>query len=156
MTSTPTTAPRPLAERRDVARHRLATHYRLWLATGSDGHGAHLIPVSFVRDGACLVMATFDRSRTMANLRANPRARAAIGDTDDVVVVDGVVSIVEVPDVDTTVADRYAQVSHDPRRIPGFRYLYLRPERIQVWNGFHEFGGRTVMLDAAWLDEPID
>ncbi|WP_116948828.1 pyridoxamine 5'-phosphate oxidase family protein [Jiangella endophytica] len=156
MTAPPTLAPRALAERREVARHRLSTHQRLWLATGSDGHGAHLIPVSFVLAGEYVAMATFERSRTMANLRARPRARLAIGDTDDVVAIDGDVSIVEVADVDATVADRYAQVSHDPRRIPGFLYLYLRPDRIQVWNGFHEYGGRTVMLDGSWLDEPVD
>ncbi|SDT05143.1 pyridoxamine 5'-phosphate oxidase family protein [Jiangella sp. DSM 45060] len=156
MTAPPTLAPRPLAERRDVARHRLSTHFRLWLATGRDGHGAHLIPVSFVLDGEQVVMATFERSRTMANLRAHPRARLALGDTDDVVTIDGDVSIVEVADVESSVADRYALVSHDPRQIPGFRYLYLRPDRVQVWNGFHEFGGRTVMLGGAWLDEPVD
>ncbi|SEE85678.1 pyridoxamine 5'-phosphate oxidase family protein [Jiangella alba] len=156
MTAPPTLAPRPLAERRDAARHRLATGHRLWLATGRDGHGAHLIPVSFVLDGEHLTMATFDRSRTMANLRAHPRARAVIGDPDDVVAIDGDVSIVEVADIDATVADRYAQVSHDPRQVPGFRYLYLRPDRVQVWNGFHEFGGRTVMLGGSWLDAPAD
>lgn len=156
MSAPPTIAPRPLAERRDAARHRLSTHHRLWLATGSDGRGAHLIPVSFVWTGEHLTMATFERSRTMANLRAHPRARLAIGETDDVVAIDGDVSIVEVADVDGTIADRYAQVSHDPRRIPGFLYLYLRPDRIMVWNGFHEYGGRTVMLGGCWLDEPVD
>ena len=44
MTPQPTLAARPLAERREAARQRLCTHHRLWLATGSDGHGAHLIP----------------------------------------------------------------------------------------------------------------
>ncbi|PZF84577.1 pyridoxamine 5'-phosphate oxidase family protein [Jiangella anatolica] len=156
MTPQPTLAPRPLAERRDVAAQRLATYHRLWLATGRDGHGAHLIPVSFVWTGEHLVMATFERSRTMANLRAHPRSRAAIGDTDDVVTVDGDVAIVDVAEVDPATAGRYAQVSHDPRRMPGFLYLYLRPDRVQVWNGFHEFGGRTVMLDGSWLDEPVD
>jgi hypothetical protein len=156
MTPQSTLAPRPLAERREAARQRLCTHHQLWLATGSDGHGAHLIPVSFVWANEHLTMATLAHSRTMANLRANPRARAAIGQTDDVVIIDGDVSIVDVADIDPATADRYAKVSHDPRLMPGFLYLYLLPARIQVWNGFHEYGGRTVMLDGCWLDEPVD
>jgi general stress protein 26 len=156
MTTQPAIAPRPLAERREAARQKLLTHHRLWLATGSDGHGAHLIPVSFIWVNEHLTMATLARSRTMANLRGNPRARVAIGHPDDVVIVEGDVSIVDVADIDATVADRYAKVSHDPRSMPGFLYLYLRPDRIQVWNGFHEYGGRTVMVDGDWLDEPVD
>ena len=40
--------------------------------------------------------------------------------------------------------------------MPGFLYLRVLPARIQVWNGFHEYGGRTVMLDGCWLDAPVD
>lgn len=56
----------------------------------------------------------------------------------------------------TPVADRYAAVSHDPRHMPGYVYIRLRPERIQVWNGYHEFSGRTVMLNGQWLTTPVD
>lgn len=42
LTSIPVT--RSLAERRACARDRLKTGFQMWLATGSDGHGAHLIP----------------------------------------------------------------------------------------------------------------
>lgn len=156
MTPQTTPTPRPLTERREAARQKMFTHHRLWLATGSDGHGAHLIPVSFIWTNEHLTMATLARSRTMVNLRANPRARAAIGHPDDVVIIDGDVSIVDVADIDSTAADRYAEVSHDPRQMPGFLYLYLLPNRVQVWNGFHEYAGRTVMLDGYWLNKPID
>ncbi|MFI0446635.1 hypothetical protein [Actinomadura sp. 6N118] len=35
--------------------------FQIWLATGSDGHGAHLIPVAYAWDGSALYTATFAR-----------------------------------------------------------------------------------------------
>jgi hypothetical protein len=42
LTSVP--VPRSLAERQTDARKQLESGCQMWLATGSDGHGAHLIP----------------------------------------------------------------------------------------------------------------
>lgn len=98
---------------------------------------------------------TFASSRTVANITANPQARVAIGDTADVVMIDTRASLLNVSAIGTDIADRYAQVSTDPRSYPEgtFGYLRLRPRRVQVWNGFHEFVGRTVMRDGRWLDD---
>lgn len=130
----------------------------MWLATGSDGHGAHLIPVAYVWDGSALYTATFTGSRTVMNAKARPQARVALGDTADVVMVDTGASTIEVADIGDDIAERYAKVSTDPRTHPGgmFVYLRLRPRRIQVWNGIHEFVGRTVMLDGRWLERSVD
>ncbi|MFG2020640.1 pyridoxamine 5'-phosphate oxidase family protein [Actinomadura geliboluensis] len=151
-------APRSLAERQAHARNRLETGFQMWLATGSDGHGAHLIPVAYVWAGSALYTATFAKSRTVANIRAHPHARVAVGDTADTVVIDTSASLMDVPDIDADIAERYAEVSTDPRTSPEgtFVYLRLRPRRIQVWNGFHEFVGRTVMRNGRWLDNPVD
>lgn len=150
--------PRSLAERRRAARDRLESGHQLWLATGSDGRGAHLIPVAYVWDGSALTTATFASSRTVSNLRAHPRARVALGDTADVVMIDTDTSLINVPDLGTDLAERYAKVSTDPRSHPEGRFVYLRlrPRRIQVWNGLHEFVGRMVMSGGRWLDQPID
>ncbi|TDD37298.1 hypothetical protein E1287_09080 [Actinomadura sp. KC06] len=150
--------PRRLAERRAYARNRLETGFQMWLATGSDGHGAHLIPVACTWDGSALYTATFAKSRTVANVKGHPQARVALGDTADVVMIDTSASLVNVPDVDADIAERYAKVSTDPRAYPEGRFVYLRlrPTRILVWNGLHEFVGRTVMRDGRWLDEPVD
>lgn len=155
-----TTPPRPparrsLDERRRAAVDLLENNTQLWLATGSDGHGAHLIPVAYVWDGQHLTMSTFERSRTTANVRANPTARTAIGHPQDLAMVDGEVSAVAPGDMDLGTADAYARVSFDPRGMPGLVYLRLVPSKIQVWTGFHEFHGRTVMADGRWLDEPV-
>jgi general stress protein 26 len=148
--------PRSLDERRNAAIELLESNHQLWLATGSDGHGAHLIPVAYAWDGAHLIMATFESSRTTANLRSRSRARAAIGEPTNLVMIDGDVTLIDPADMDPAAADRYACVSFDPRALPGLVYLSLVPTQMQVWNGFHEFHGRTVMRDGQWLDEPAD
>jgi general stress protein 26 len=150
--------PRSLAERQVYARKRLEAGFQMWLATGSDGHGAHLIPVAYAWDGSALYSATFARSRSVANIKGHPRVRVALGDTADVVMVDARASLVEVPDIEADIAERYAKVSTDPRTYPEGTFVYLRllPRRIQVWNGLHEFVGRTVMRAGRWLDNPVD
>ncbi|NBE97217.1 hypothetical protein FE391_26070 [Nonomuraea sp. KC401] len=150
--------PRGLAERRAHARDRLETGFQMWLATGSDGHGAHLIPVAYTWDGSALYTATFAKSRTVANIKGHPQARVALGDTANVIMIDTSASLVDVPDIGTDIAEHYAKVSTDPRTYPEGTFVYLRlhPRRIQVWNGLHEFVGRTVMRDGQWLDNPVD
>ncbi|WP_242910083.1 hypothetical protein [Actinomadura terrae] len=97
-------------------------------------------------------------SRTVADIKAHPQARVALGDTADVIMIDTGASLVDVPDIDADIAEGYARVSTDPRTsLQGtFVYLRLQPRRIQVWNGLHEFVGRTVMRDGRWLDNPVD
>ncbi len=147
--------PRPFDVRAKDASERLTTATQMWLATGGTG-SPHLIPVAVVYDDGQLVTATFERSKTVANVSTVPRARVALGTTADVVMVDASVGLVPVARMDASTADRFAAISHDPRVMPGFTYLRLTPRRIQVWNGFHEFGGRTVMQAGRWLSEPID
>jgi hypothetical protein len=156
LTSIP--VPRGLAERQTHARRRLESGFQMWLATAGDDRGAHLIPVAYVWDGSDLYTATFATSRTAANTRSRSHARVAVGDTSDVVMVDAGASLIEVPHIGADIAERYASVSTDPRTYPAdmFVFVRLRPRRIQVWNGVHEFVGRTVMRDGQWLDRSID
>lgn len=128
----------------------------MWLSTGGRT-GPHLIPVAFVDDNDAIVTATGESSKTVRNLEETGRARVAVGTTSDVVMVDTILDgLVPVPEVATEVADRFAAVSHDPRQMPGYVYIRLVPRRIQVWNGYHEFPGRTVMAKGEWLSDPID
>lgn len=136
---------------------RLRSNSNMWLATACDGRGPHLIPVSYWWDGFRLTTATFEGSRTLKNVRAQPKVRASIGSTGDVLMIDATATIVAVADIDTEAAERYAQASgNDPQSVPGFAYIQLAPDRIQVWKGVAEFAGRTVMRAGTWLDHPID
>ncbi|WP_328349235.1 pyridoxamine 5'-phosphate oxidase family protein [Streptomyces sp. NBC_00445] len=148
--------PRTHDERLAAARLRLQQEFQMWLST-CGRRRPHLIPVAFVGDNDAIVTATGASSKTVRNLRETGWARMAVGTTSDVVMVDTVLDgLVPVPEVDTDVADRYAAVSHDPRKMPGYLYIRLLPRRIQVWNGFHEFPGRTVMRKGEWLSDPVD
>ena len=147
---------RTLAERRAAALERLRSDSNLWLATASDGRGPHLIPVSYWWDGARLLTATFEGSRTLRNMRAQPKVRASIGSTGDVLMIDAVAAVVAADEIGEAAAEGYAQASGVPRSAPGFTYVRLVPERMQVWKGPAEFSGRTVMRAGVWLDDPVD
>jgi len=77
----------------------------LWLATASDGRGPHLILASCWWDGALLTTATFQDRRTLTNVRAQPRVRASVGSTADVLMIDATVAIVALADIDTAAAE---------------------------------------------------
>jgi general stress protein 26 len=147
---------RTLAERREAALEHLRSNSNLWLATASDGRGPHLIPVSYWWDGTHLLTATFEGSRTLRNVRAQPKVRASIGSTGDVLMIDATAAIMAAADIGATAADGYAKASGVPPSAPGFTYVELVPERMQVWKGPGEFSGRTVMRAGVWLDEPVD
>jgi general stress protein 26 len=135
----------------------LRSNSNLWLATASDGRGPHLIPVSYWWDGTRLTTATSENSRTLQNVRAQPKVRVSIGSTGDVLIVDATATIVAVTDIEHTAAEAYARASgNDARSVPGFTYVQLAPERMQVWRGPGEFAGRTVMRHGVWLDRPVD
>jgi general stress protein 26 len=148
---------RSLAERQRAAMKQLREHSHFWLATASDGHGPHLIPVSFWWDGSRLTTATFENSRTVKNIQAQPKVRVSVGTTADVLLIDAVASLVPVTGIDPAEADGYARASrNDPRSIPGFVYIRLTPRQMQMWRNPAEFTGRTVMRGGVWLDAPVD
>jgi general stress protein 26 len=147
---------RTLSERREAALEHLRSNTNLWLATASDGQGAHLIPVSYWWDGTRLTTATSENSRTVRNVRAQPKVRAAVGVTGDVLMIDATAEIVSWGDIDETAADGYARASGVPRSMPGFVYVELVPQRMQVWRGSAELSGRTVMRAGEWLDHSVD
>lgn len=94
--------------------------------------------------------AALERLRSGGNLWV----RAAVGSPTDVLVIDALAIAVAAYDVDEAAKDGYAEASRIPRGTPGFVYVQLRPERMQVWKGPAEFAGRTVMRDGEWLDGP--
>jgi len=147
---------RTLSQRREAALEHLRSNSNLWLATASDGRGPHLIPVSYWWDGARLTTATSEASRTAKNVRAQPKVRAAVGSTGDLLMIDATAAIAAVADLDPAAVDGYANASGVPRSMPGFVYLQLLPERMQVWKGRAEFSGRTVMRGGVWLSDPVD
>jgi nitroimidazol reductase NimA-like FMN-containing flavoprotein (pyridoxamine 5'-phosphate oxidase superfamily) len=152
MPPTPLPPARSTAERRrDVLAH-LTEDIDLWLATASADGEAHLVPLSFVWHGDRIVMSTSRASRTVANLRDRPRARAALGGLRDVVLVTGEVRIAEAADVAAGATAAFAaHVEWDPAPDPDYLWLELAPRQILAWREENELAGRTVMRGGAWV-----
>ncbi|MCC6628169.1 MAG: pyridoxamine 5'-phosphate oxidase family protein [Chloroflexi bacterium] len=127
-----------------------------WVASASAAGDAHLVPLSFVWDGARLVLATALDTPTTRNLQRAGWARLALGSTRDVVLVDGAVEIIERTSIDPRLADAFAgAAAWEPRHEPNDHvYLLLTPRRVLAWREANEIPGRTIMRDGRWLDGP--
>jgi general stress protein 26 len=143
---------RSKTERRAHVLRMLESENKLWIATASADGSAHLVPFSFVWDGERVSMATRKDSPTAQNAARTGKARLALGNFGDVVLIDGPVVVVTPQDLDDALAERLSRVSAiDGRRAPGFAYLQLTPWRIQAWWSGSELGNPTIMRDGRWL-----
>lgn len=131
-----------------------AVEANVWVASASPTGAVHLVPVTHTWNGSQVVLATGPSSRTVSNVMANRRARLALGETRDVVMIDAVlVEAVPASEAPAPLAEGYAvQAGWDPRTDAGnYVYLVLGPERIQAWREGEDLAGRTVMRNGEWL-----
>lgn len=126
----------------------------VWVATASPDGAPYLVPLSLAWLDGRVVIAVDGTSRTARNLEAGRTARLALGPTRDVVVIDARLERSVPVDEAGGLADRYAaQADWDPRTAgEPYRYLVLRPERVQAWREADEIAGRTLMRAGTWLD----
>ncbi|MFF3846784.1 pyridoxamine 5'-phosphate oxidase family protein [Streptomyces sp. NPDC002328] len=149
-----TTAARSLRQRRIDTLHRLEHDVDAWVATAAgDGGAPYLVPLSFVWDGATLLVATPAASRTGRNLRTTGVAHLGIGATRDVVLVDGTVTAVEPADLPEEDAEIFAaKTGFDPRELTtAYLYFHVLPRRIRAWREVDELEGQELMRDGEWL-----
>ncbi|GAA3066701.1 hypothetical protein GCM10017562_36290 [Streptomyces roseofulvus] len=146
MTTAP--APRPREQRLADTLTRLETDVDLWLASRG-----HLIPLSFLWDGAAVLVSTPRASRTGRNLLADGRVRLALGPTRDVVMIDGTAEPVDLADLPAGTGDAFAaKTGFDPRGLTTpYQYFLIRPRRVHAWREADELDGRTLMRDGVWL-----
>ncbi|WP_243058386.1 pyridoxamine 5'-phosphate oxidase family protein [Nocardioides sp. SR21] len=147
------TGPRDAATRKaDTLRMWATPEIDVWVATASPEGEAHLVPLSLAWVEERFVVALQASARTARDLRANGRARLAVGPTRDVTMIDAVLER-EVPvSEDAGLGVAYAaQADWDPRGSDGYVFLVLRPERVQAWREADEIAGRTVMRRRSWL-----
>jgi hypothetical protein len=141
--------PRTPQQRKQDTLDRLDRDVDAWVAT-SDGDGPYLVPLSFLWDGETLLLATAAATPTGHNLQATGRVRVGIGQTRDVVLVDGTVEVLtQVPDA---TCDAFAaKTGFDPRLLAEtYPWFSVRPQRIQAWREVDELAGRDVMRDGRW------
>jgi hypothetical protein len=142
--------PRPPSQRRDDVLHMLKTERHLWIASAADDR-AHLIPLAFAWDGTAIIFLTRQTSRTVQNLRKSEHARAALGSSRDVVIIEGPVSFSEPADASASLRAVFATLPLNPEKVPGTVGVHLTPQRILAWRGLSEIGSRTIMAGGQWL-----
>jgi Pyridoxamine 5'-phosphate oxidase len=146
--------PRDRRQRRRDALHRLVHDVDAWVASADPATGTpYLVPLSFLWDGATLLIATPAASPTGRNLQAIGRVRLGIGPTRDLVLIEGTVRPLPVADLPTEVGDAFAaKTGFDPRQLTT-PYLYFRihPRRLQAWREANELAGRDLMSAGEWL-----
>jgi hypothetical protein len=113
-----------------------------------------MVPLSYVWHNGGLVFSTVERSRTIRNLRrAGGSARAGLGTTHDVVMVDGAIEFFAAEDDQEAVEAFVAHVTWDPRNEPQpYIFFRLRAVRIQAWQTAADLPTREVMRDGVWVD----
>ena len=147
-----TDEPRSGADRKaDVLAKLSAPVADAWVATAGDD--PYLVPLTLAWFGERVLLATATASRTGRNLTRNGRARVALGDTRDVVLIDAVLDETSPVAESGPAGEAYAEQNDwDPRTAGnGYVFLALRPERIRAWRNESEISGSLVMRDGVWL-----
>ncbi|WP_020671859.1 hypothetical protein [Amycolatopsis nigrescens] len=144
-------APRDAHTRKQDTLAKLEHEIDAWLAAAGTDGDFRLLPLSFHWDGAGLTFATPAASPTGRILRASGRARIGIGQTRDVVLIDGTVRTFEPGTVPAEFAEPFAEKHWDARESEGFAFFRVTPTRILAWREENELPGRTLMRGGSWL-----
>ncbi|MFC4856368.1 pyridoxamine 5'-phosphate oxidase family protein [Actinophytocola glycyrrhizae] len=135
-------------QRRADTLRRLENDVDAWVATAS-GDVPYLVPLSFHWDGEALYLSTLETNPTARNLAANGRVRLSLGETRDVVLVEGTATeVAPSPSVVTAFA---ARTGFDPSRLARYPYFRVVPTVIQAWREVNEIKDRDVMRDGEWI-----
>jgi general stress protein 26 len=144
--------PRSAKQRKQDTLARLEAEDDAWVASADREGTAHLVPLSFLWDGATLLLATSPASRTGRNLATAGRVRMAIGQTRDVVMLEGTIETFTRDTVPVGLAGAFAARHWDARlNEPPYLFFRVTPRRIQAWRAVSEDAGRELMRDGRWL-----
>lgn len=145
---------RTAQQRKADTLRRLSSDVDTWVATADPATGTpYLVPLSFLWDGATVLISTPGTSPTSRNLRATGRVRLAIGPTRDVVLIEGTVQAeTAATDISAETGDAFAaKTGFDPRELTGYAYFRIRPERLQAWREVNELTGRDLIRAGDWV-----
>jgi hypothetical protein len=141
--------PRSLQQRKQDTLGRLESEVDAWVAAADANGDAYLLPLSFLWDGAGVIVSTPRSSVTGRNLSRGGRVRLAVGQLRDVTMIDGTPE----PVLDEPAKDAFAaKHGWDPRRDEDdYAFFRIVPDRVQAWREVNEIPGRTLMRGGAWL-----
>lgn len=146
--------PRTRQQRRQDTLRRLENAVDAWVATAEPESGTpYLVPLSFLWDGATVLVATTSASPTGRNLQATGKVRIGIGPTRDLVLIEGTAQALAASEISTEVGDAFAaKAGFDPRELAGtYLYFRIRPQRLQAWREVNELQGRDLMQGGEWV-----
>ncbi|WP_283135278.1 pyridoxamine 5'-phosphate oxidase family protein [Rhizohabitans arisaemae] len=131
---------------------RLEEDEDVWVASADPDGNPYLVPLSFLWDGAALILATLGSTPTGRNLRATGRIRIGLGLTRDVVMIDGSAEPLHPDEVSDELGDAFLAKAHfDPRKLDGYLYFRVVPTRIQAWGEEYELKDREILRNGTWL-----
>jgi hypothetical protein len=147
-----TPATRSRAQRRRDTEQRLTSDVDVWVASASADGVPYLVPLSFDWDGQALLLATPADSPTGRNLAASGVARLGLGETRDVVMIDGEVEVLGMDELPREQGDRFAaRTGFDPRDDgTSYRWFRVSPRRVQAWREVDELADRELMQGGRW------
>jgi hypothetical protein len=145
---------RTAQQRKADTLRRLENDTDAWVATADPGSGTpYMVPLSFLWDGATVLIATPAGSATGRNLRATGKVRLGIGPTRDLVLIEGTVEAeTAASEIGSQTAAAFAaKTGFDPRELDGYAYFRLRPQRLQAWREVNELAGRDLIRGGDWV-----
>jgi pyridoxamine 5'-phosphate oxidase-like protein len=145
---------RTAQQRKADTLRRLENDVDTWVATADPATGVpYLVPLSFLWDGASVLIATPAASPTSRNLRATGRVRLGIGPTRDLVLIEGTVQTeTAAAEISADAGDAFAaKTGFDPRELTGYAYFRIQPQRLQAWREANELTGRDLIRDGDWV-----
>ncbi len=141
-------------QRKQDTLDRLERDVDAWVATADPATGTpYLVPLSFLWDGATLLIATPTASPTSRNLQATGRVRLGVGPTRDVVLIEGTVEALAAADLPGGAGEAFAaKTGFDPRQLSTpYTYFRVQPRRLQAWREANELEGRELLRDGRWV-----
>jgi hypothetical protein len=133
---------------------RLEHDVDVWVSTADPSSGTpYLVPLSFLWDENSLVISTPASSPTSRNLQATGRVRLGIGETRDVVLIEGVARALADTEVTDDLGAAFAvKTGFDPRELTTpYQYFRISPQRVQAWREANELEGRDLMRGGRWV-----
>ena len=113
-----TQPPRSGPQRRQDSLRRLEDDVDAWIATASIEGTPYLVPLSFLWDGASLLISTPASSPTSRNLQATGKVRVGVGPTRDLVLIEGTVEVLDDTELSEEIGDAFAdKTGFDPREL---------------------------------------
>ena len=146
--------PRTVEQRTKDVRIRLEQEVDAWVATANPETGnPYLVVLSLLWDGEAVLLSTAASSPTGRNLKATGVVTFGLGQTRDVVLVEGTVESTPATEIPNDVGDAFAaKTGFDPRESTSpYLYFHVRPQRIQAWREVNEQSGRVIIRDGVWL-----